>query len=739
MAIVIDAAPTHNALLTERGAFLSAPRPGHIDNFAITKHWASDRLQYWQIVGKSEDLQVRLSVRYHRQTMNMVVDVERTYKKDTHILNENLTLTALPPLSAAFRKNRIVETAIFKRDFRLERQGAILSNGDARNVLIQHVPRISSLQLTKDIPDPDFLPVTKFFPPPHDLAAAKVWGGYYASASSEDKQNIIFEIVFAREVDVTGVRIFWYRAQGKPTMVILRCVSKEVVNVSHVFNCREDTLSDDFILDQSVLCEKVEVEAVPTSFANGKGRVFINYIETFFGGSDYALVINMDDYGDHRFYSHLEPDQRVRQMTRVTENRSAYRRRSGDVSTSDFALYLGLPPARLDLRVMHVPYAYDAMLIWTEHADASTLDSHRAAYFGRSDITDAKDAIGGFIRWGIPVTKSVFFDNPERLPARRGGKVEQASISTSTDFWKFCEQLEQHGHEVCLHSDQPQASSPDSFAAAIDLFYSQFASRSWIDHSPMSVHGGASGQATRPGSPYYAVPRWRRHGVRFFWNVGSEDFSDGDAKSGLNILITKNGDDRITPLWWEHEVEAPGLCFWPSLRGGWPDIYDDEGIASLIRERGICINHTYPAAVWKSPKSAKNYLHVYSDGSARTTKIFETALRIISEARDEGRLLPTTVTKAFTYLRQIDKVSIEYRPNNRAVITNPTAEDIAGFSLAVAKSRIDPSVDLPCFKSRQSGTDILISFTLRATSCVLVRQEDDFLTLTSGAVGGDRN
>src|SRR6185295_14931015 len=98
--------------------------------------------------------------------------------------------------------------------------------------------------------------------------------------------------------------------------------------------------------------------------------------------------------------------------------------------------------------------------------------------------------------------------------------------------------------------------------------------------------GGASGQGTRRGSPYYAVERWRRHGVRFFWGVGCEDLNIGDARSGLNVLETQGGDDRVTPLYWEHELEAPGLLFWPALRGGWPDIYTDEAIAELVRHRG---------------------------------------------------------------------------------------------------------------------------------------------------------
>jgi hypothetical protein len=90
--------------------------------------------------------------------------------------------------------------------------------------------------------------------------------------------------------------------------------------------------------------------------------------------------------------------------------------------------------------------------------------------------------------------------------------------------------------------------------------------------------------------------------------------------------------------------------------------------------------------------------------------------------------------KALTYLRQIDRVSLEYRPDNCAVITNLLAEDIAGFSLALANVKLEVKADLPDVTSRESGADLLISFTFKASSWVHVKRAGDLLTMTAGFV-----
>jgi hypothetical protein len=59
---------------------------------------------------------------------------------------------------------------------------------------------------------------------------------------------------------------------------------------------------------------------------------------------------------------------------------------------------------------MLVPDGFLAAYIFTEHADAGNMRTHKAAYFGNENITDITMASGGFAGHEIPVTKNVFFE-----------------------------------------------------------------------------------------------------------------------------------------------------------------------------------------------------------------------------------------------------------------------------------------------------------------------------------------
>ncbi|MEI2421514.1 hypothetical protein V6O07_14665, partial [Arthrospira platensis SPKY2] len=108
-------------------------------------------------------------------------------------------------------------------------------------------------------------------------------------------------------------------------------------------------------------------------------------------GADFELAVNLDDYRDHRFYNHLEPESWKDGMINFLENHSTSHRNDQDAIVSQFSLGLGKPPAILP-RLMHIPFASEALLLWTEHADRACINTHRAAYLGRSDIIDPKDA-----------------------------------------------------------------------------------------------------------------------------------------------------------------------------------------------------------------------------------------------------------------------------------------------------------------------------------------------------------
>ena len=64
---------------------------------------------------------------------------------------------------------------------------------------------------------------------------------------------------------------------------------------------------------------------------------------------------------------------------------------------------------------MKNPAGYEAAYIWTEHADYTDISTNRATYFGSEKIINADSATGGFVYFNIPVTKSVFYANPDSV------------------------------------------------------------------------------------------------------------------------------------------------------------------------------------------------------------------------------------------------------------------------------------------------------------------------------------
>ena len=112
-------------------------------------------------------------------------------------------------------------------------------------------------------------------------------------------------------------------------------------------------------------------------------------------------------------------------------------------------------------RIMPIPYGYESGIIFTEHADWTDIRTHRAVLFGSEKITKAKDATGGFVHYGIPVTKSVFYNNPDQVTneavSRGSFKGLHTTIKTDREFEKLLKQLHKLGFDIWNNIPQPQA------------------------------------------------------------------------------------------------------------------------------------------------------------------------------------------------------------------------------------------------------------------------------------------
>ena len=126
----------------------------------------------------------------------------------------------------------------------------------------------------------------------------------------------------------------------------------------------------------------------------------------------------------------------------------------GDSISSSFTFF-SVEPDFINARLLTNPYGYLSSFIWTEHADFSDLRIQKAVYLGSENVNQLNDATGGFLKYSIPVTKSIFYSNPDKINnSEKAGFFPgpSASYKETPDFRNFLRLLDESGIEICLHT-----------------------------------------------------------------------------------------------------------------------------------------------------------------------------------------------------------------------------------------------------------------------------------------------
>jgi len=243
---------------------------------------------------------------------------------------------------------------------------------------------------------------------------------------------------------------------------------------------------DQVLFAQPVMCDTLRVAG------HDAKDLLVRWVDILSAGSDYRAELVLDDPRAHRHY-HLEGDavEELGTGGAIVHALHWTRRSAGDDATAMLGFRTGLVDELISFpRIMHVPGGARAAFIWTEHADVTSVASHRAVCFGRSDISRPEEAVGGFVKYGIPLTKTLFFSNPNRLPLRVPGQV-QASMANE-DLLQLCRTLLGLGWDIGIHSPQPDNSTRKVNEQAIAFFEHEFDARTWIDHGCASIRNGVS-------------------------------------------------------------------------------------------------------------------------------------------------------------------------------------------------------------------------------------------------------
>lgn len=457
-------------------------------------------------------------------------------------------------------------------------------------------------------------------------------------------------------------------------------------------------------------------------------------------------------YLDHALdHPQIGPD-----ATQAYSDESASRYPAGSSYQHHFVLYLGCEPELFPRLTLH-PHGHLATYVWTEHACYSDFRLHRALYYGSEDIHKPEAATGGFVKHGIPVTKSVFYANVSGVKndsqsQRFTGPM--VAIRDNPEFQRYLQDLHASGlYEICLHCPQPETSTHQEILEAMNFMKQQFDTVSWIDHIWLKPEGKTEGCCegfnhsglTRGSADMREI--WKRMNTRYFWNCSLEYLPSGRCASKkslkkdgilatlqaiawnlkrklqhrlsvLDLFYTYSGDEaQPTPLYWRHPTLYPELVSWPTKKSYHvlkrEKRHTPAQLRKLIRNWGVCFTHGYPVYIGESNAAWT------LDANERVviSPQFDQLLQRLASLRAKGVLHLSLIRDVLDYWTQLEQVTIEYEWERPGVkVCNHGDKEIQGLSLVSARGSVQ--AEGVAMSSRRHGRETIIWFDLPAGASV---------------------
>jgi hypothetical protein len=403
---------------------------------------------------------------------------------------------------------------------------------------------------------------------------------------------------------------------------------------------------------------------------------------------------------------------------------------AGDFIQSEF-VYQSVKPSQKMARIMSNPYGYEASFIWTEHADYTNIQTHRAVYLGADTINSLNDATGGFLRNSIPVTKSIFYSNPDKVDnADKAGfmKGPVATYKETEGFADFIRLLYETGNEICLHTPDHFTSERKLIAEALEGLKRSFPSTTWIDHgydnSVRSNREDLACDGADSTSKWYAGDLWKKYGIKYFWNSFYEDsapFKDYAFNSFFSVPYAGWDDAFPTPLYWRNKTRTGDIVHWrtnstldPADGSLWAYYFNDLRLSDAINNRDNVIIHCYPARV-----DSSNGFYVINKNVVTVNDEFNKALKKLSYFRQGERLRLTTIQGLLDHIIAAEKVSLSIENDGKIVIRNDGRELIKGLSLST--KALEVKAEKKEIATKKSGEELIFWFDI---------SPDEVVTLT---------
>jgi len=440
------------------------------------------------------------------------------------------------------------------------------------------------------------------------------------------------------------------------------------------------------------------------------------------------VFANLDFETDHPFFRFpLNADS---SNWKLDESTSKYKK--GDKREYEFSITVGNLAQPLP-RFMKNPSGFEATYIWTEHADFTDIKTNRATYFGSEKITNADSAVGGFVKYNIPITKSVFYDNPDSITnfdASYGAfPTLESTILTDSLFSEFLFQISEKGSDICLHTPEQFTTTPSRLEDALSYMQKNFGSPSWIDHGnnngPLSNREDLICDGTLEDSPYYAIDLWNKYGVKYLHNAYYEElniYKVWQFESSLEKPYSGYGDFFPKPDYFQHHTRSSNIIHWTTTSALfveepylWDYLFNIKKLQGLVDNRAVEINHTYPP--WVNPKKGMWTYDVDSVIIAQPG--LNRALANMAQLRDEGKLNICTIADFLDYRTAIDNIDYNFLPDGRIRLTNNSNSDIKSLTMVAKANAVSVNGIIPNYK--KVGGEIIFWFDIGIGEAIVIR------------------
>lgn len=406
-------------------------------------------------------------------------------------------------------------------------------------------------------------------------------------------------------------------------------------------------------------------------------------------------VINLEYSADHPF---LHFPLLLKNENKM-EDRSAAYYTKGSIIKSSFTFYSVKPKFKIG-QLLANPYGYLSSFTWTEHADYTDLRTHKAVYFGSEKIDQVNNAIGGFLKFSIPVTKSIFYSNPDKIDnSDKAGFMPGliANYKETPGFRNFLKLLDESGIEICLHTPDHLTSDRKLLSEALDVTKREFFPSTWIDHgydnSKQSNRENLVCDGTDINSKWYAADLWKKYGIKYFWNSYYEDsnvYNDFSFNSFFSVPYSGWDEAMPTPVYWRNKTRTNEIIHWrttstldPEDGSLWSYYFNDLRLTDLVNNRNNIIVHSYPARV-----DSTNGFYTIKAGFAFANEEFNLALSKLSSYRNQEKIRLTTIREMLDYRTSLENISYEFLSDGSIRLYNAGRDIIRGISFSTLATSV---------------------------------------------------